>query len=164
MVMDMIFNHCGSYHWWMNDLPFKDWLNHQEGYVQTTHNSFVIADIHAPASEKSAMTDGWFSEAMPDLNQRNPLLADYLIQNSIWWIEYARIDGIRHDTHPYVDFNFLSKWCKRVMEEYPISICRESWFTLPWWQADSRVNPSSTYLKTVMDFNLYKSLDRPFPI
>ncbi|MCK9627441.1 MAG: glycoside hydrolase family 13 protein [Bacteroidales bacterium] len=164
MVMDMIFNHCGSYHWWMNDLPFKDWLNHQEGYVQTTHNSFVIADIHAPASEKSAMTDGWFSEAMPDLNQRNPLLADYLIQNSIWWIEYARIDGIRHDTHPYVDFNFLSKWCKRVMEEYPdFNIVGESWFTLPWWQADSRVNPSSTYLKTVMDFNLYKSMEQTFP-
>ncbi|MDD3033335.1 MAG: glycoside hydrolase family 13 protein [Bacteroidales bacterium] len=165
MVMDMIFNHCGSYHWWMNDLPCEDWLNHHDGYVQTTHNSFAVADIHAPKSEKMAMTDGWFVESMPDLNQRNPLLADYLIQNSIWWIEYARIDGIRHDTHPYTDFEFLSKWCKRVMEEYPsFNIMGESWYTLPWWQTKSKVNPDETHLKTIMDFNLYNTLSKTFPV
>ena len=165
MVMDMIFNHCGSYHWWMKDLPCDDWLNHQGGYVQSTHNSFAISDIHAPKSEKMAMTDGWFVESMPDLNQRNPLLSDYLIQNSIWWIEYARIDGIRHDTHPYADFGFLSKWCKRVMDEYPdFNIVGESWYTLPWWQTDSKVNPDETHLKTIMDFNLFNSLNKTFPI
>lgn len=165
MVMDMIFNHCGSNHWWMNDLPCDDWLNHQDGYVQTTHNSFAIADIHAPESEKRAMTDGWFVESMPDLNQRNALLSDYLIQNSIWWIEYARIDGIRHDTHPYADFEFLSKWCKRVMDEYPgFNIVGESWYTLPWWQKNSKLNPNETYLNSVMDFNLFNSLSKAFPI
>lgn len=163
MIMDMIFNHCGSYHWWMNDLPSDDWLNHQDGYVQTTHNSFAIADIHAPQSEKRAMTDGWFAESMPDLNQRNPLLADYLIQNSIWWIEYSRIDGIRHDTHTYTDFKFLAKWCKRVIDEYPgFNIVGESWYTLPWWQINSKVNPNNTYLKTVMDFKIFNSLNNVF--
>jgi glycosidase len=164
MVMDMIFNHCGSYHWWMKDLPFKDWLNHQEGFVPTTHNSFTIADIHAPESEKRAMTDGWFVESMPDLNQRNPFLADYLIQNSIWWIEYARIDGIRHDTHAYADFDFLARWCKRVQDEYPrFNIVGESWFTVPWWQNNSKVNPRETNLKTVMDFDLMMACAEAFP-
>jgi len=165
MVMDMIFNHCGSYHWWMKDLPCKDWLNHPDGFVPTTHNSFAVADIHAPQSEKDAMTDGWFVESMPDLNQRNPLLADYLIQNSIWWIEYARIDGIRHDTHAYVDFQFLSRWGKRVEDEYPdFNIVGESWYTLPWWQRNSKVNPEQTNLKTVMDFNLKNATSVAFPV
>jgi len=122
IVMDMIFNHCGSQHWWMDDLPAKDWLNNQDGFVETTHNLFTVMDIHAPPSEVAAMTDGWFVSSMPDLNQRNRLLADYLIQNSIWWVEYARIDGIRHDTHPYVDFDFLSRWCKRLEESSTIRI------------------------------------------
>ncbi len=164
MVMDMIFNHCGSYHWWMKNLPCNDWLNHQDGFVSTSHNSFAVADIHAPESEKRAMTDGWFVEAMPDLNQRNPLLADYLIQNSIWWIEYSQIDGIRHDTHPYADFDFLSEWCRRVTEEYPnFNIVGESWYTLPWWQQKSKVNPRETNLKTVMDFNLMLACADAFP-
>jgi glycosidase len=164
MVMDMIFNHCGSYHWWMKDLPDKDWLNHQEGFVPTTHNNFAIADTHAPLSEKRAMTDSWFVESMPDLNQRNPLLADYLIQNSIWWIEYARIDGIRHDTHPYVDFDFLARWCKRVESEYPhFNIVGEAWYSLPWWQHNSKVNPKETNLKTIMDFTMMLTCADAFP-
>ncbi|MDR0231998.1 MAG: cyclomaltodextrinase N-terminal domain-containing protein, partial [Dysgonamonadaceae bacterium] len=89
MVMDMIYNHCGSNHWWIGNFPTNDWLNHQDGFVPTTHNLYTIMDPHAPQSEIAAMTDGWFVPSMPDLNQRNQLLADYLIQNSIWWIEYA---------------------------------------------------------------------------
>jgi glycosidase len=159
IVMDMIYNHCGILHWWMKDLPYKDWLNYQEGFVPTTHNLFAIADVHAPQSEIDAMTKGWFVPAMPDLNQKNTVLATYLIQNSIWWIEYARIDGIRHDTHPYADYDFLSRWCKTVFEEYPgFNIVGESWYAgsapLAWWQADSKVSGKQSHLKTVMDFNL----------
>ncbi|MDR2804591.1 MAG: glycoside hydrolase family 13 protein [Dysgonamonadaceae bacterium] len=169
IVMDMIYNHCGNQHWWMNDLPCKDWLNHQEGFVPTTHNLYAVMDPHAPPSEALAMTDGWFVPAMPDLNQRNPLLADYLIQNSIWWIEYARIDGIRHDTHPYADFDFLSRWCKAVFDEYPaFNIVGESWYAngapLAWWQAGSKVNHRQSHLKTVMDFNLMIAVNRSFSI
>ena len=169
IVMDMIFNHCGGQHWWMKDLPGKDWINHSDAYVPTTHNLFTVMDIHAPQSEIDAMTDGWFVPSMPDMNQRNPLLADYLIQNSIWWIEYSRIDGIRHDTHPYVDFDFLAKWSKRVMEEYPnINIVGESWYAagapLAWWQRNSKINKKQTNLKTIMDFNLMTAYNQIFDI
>jgi len=169
IVMDMIFNHCGSQHWWMDDLPAKDWLNNQDGFVETTHNLFTVMDIHAPPSEVAAMTDGWFVSSMPDLNQRNRLLADYLIQNSIWWVEYARIDGIRHDTHPYVDFDFLSRWCKRLEEEYPsLNLVGEAWYAggapLAWWQRNSKVNPQQTHLKTIMDFNLTTVYNQAFDI
>ncbi|GHT14852.1 alpha-amylase [Bacteroidia bacterium] len=169
VVMDMIYNHCGSSHWWMNDFPGKDWLNHQNGFVPTTHNLYAAVDIHAPQSEIDGLTTGWFVEAMPDLNQKNPHLATYLIQNSIWWIEYARIDGIRHDTHPYVDFDFLSKWCKRVMDEYPdFNMVGESWYTqsapLAWWQRNSKVSGKQSNLKTVMDFNLMNTSNAAFAV
>jgi len=169
MVMDMIYNHCGSNHWWIGNFPTNDWLNHQDGFVPTTHNLYTIMDPHAPQSEIAAMTDGWFVPSMPDLNQRNQLLADYLIQNSIWWIEYARIDGIRHDTHPYADFDFLSRWCKRVIEEYPnFNIVGESWYgngaPLAWWQRNSKLNERQTNLKTVMDFNLMGACNEAFAI
>ena len=169
MVMDMVFNHCGSGHWWMSDLPCKDWLNHQDGFVLTTHNLYSVMDIHAPQSEIDAMTDGWFEPRMPDLNQRNRLLADYLIQNSIWWIEYARIDGIRHDTHPYADFDFLAKWNQRVLEEYPdFNIVGEAMYMngipLAWWQRNSKINDRQTNLKTVMDFNLMAAYNQAFDI
>ena len=169
VVMDMIYNHCGSYHWWMGNFPCEDWLNHQDGFVPTTHNLYSVMDVHAPPSEVAAMTDGWFVPAMPDLNQRNPLMADYLIQNSIWWIEYARIDGIRHDTHPYADLDFLSQWCKRVEEEYPdFNIVGESWYAngapLAWWQHNSKLNKQQTNLKTIMDFNLMGACNEAFAI
>jgi glycosidase len=159
VVMDMIYNHCGSSHWWMGDFPCKDWLNYQDGFVPTNHHLYAAVDIHAPQSEVAGLTDGWFVEAMPDLNQKNPLLATYLIQNSIWWIEYARIDGIRHDTHPYVDYDFLSKWCKAVLDEYPgFNMVGESWYLnsapLAWWQRNSKVSGKQSNLKTTMDFNL----------
>ncbi|MDR3338558.1 MAG: glycoside hydrolase family 13 protein [Candidatus Symbiothrix sp.] len=168
-VMDMIFNHCGSSHWWINDFPCKDWLNHQDGFVPTSHNLYAVADIHAPQSEVKKLTEGWFVPGMPDLNQRNPLLADYLIQNSIWWIEYARIDGIRHDTHPYADFDFLAKWCKAVENEYPsFNIVGESWYinsaSLAWWQKNAKTGNRQSNLKTTMDFNLMNACNEAFPV
>ena len=169
VVMDMIFNHCGSRHWWVGDFPDKDWLNHQSGFVPTTHDLYAVMDIHAPRSEVAAMTDGWFVPAMPDLNQRNKLLADYLIQNSIWWVEYARIDGIRHDTHPYADFDFLAQWNRRLEEEFPgLNMVGEAWYVssapLAWWQRSSKVNEKQTHLKTVMDFNLMTAYNQAFNI
>ena len=161
VVMDMIFNHCGSGHWWMSDLPTDDWLNFNNTFVGTSHNKWTAVDPHAAPSERKLFTDGWFNSGMPDLNQRNPLVADYLIQNCIWWIEYARIDGVRQDTHPYMDPIFGARWCKETLEEYPdFNITGETWYPLgsgfpAWWQHDSPLNPAyNSYLKTVMDFNL----------
>ena len=169
MVMDMIYNHCGSLHWWMNNLPFRNWLNHPETFVPTTHNLYAVMDIHAPQSEIDATTDGWFVKAMPDLNQRNAHLATYLIQNSIWWIEYAQIDGVRHDTHPYADFDFLSRWCRAIFEEYPdFNLVGESWYIdnapLAWWQNGSKLNDKQTSLKTIMDFKLMNVCAQAFAV
>lgn len=159
VVMDMIFNHCGSSHWWMKDMPSADWLNNADNFVQTTHYKWTLMDIHAPDSEKDVLVNGWFSRGMPDLNQKNRHLATYLIQNSIWWIEYARIDGIRQDTHPYADYDFMARWCKAVEEEYPnFNIVGEAWYpkitASAWWQRNSANNRSNSNLKTVMDFDL----------
>lgn len=160
VVMDMIFNHCGSAHWWMEDLPTSDWLNVNNEFVQTNHQKWTAVDPHAAPSERSGFTDGWFNRGMPDLNQRNPLLATYLIQSSIWWIEYARIDGIRQDTHPYMDLQFGADWCNAVLTEYPdFNIVGETWYPVgsgfpARWQRGSKLNPVDTGLKTVMDFNL----------
>lgn len=168
VVMDMIFNHCGSGHWWMNDLPTEDWLNGHNSFVQTNHQKWTTVDPHAAPSERAGFTDGWFNSGMPDLNQKNPLVARYLIQNSMWWIEYARIDGVRQDTHPYMDFDFGAQWCRETFEEYPnFNITGETWFPVgsgfpAWWQAGSRLNTSNSNLKTVMDFNLAFIVDSAF--
>lgn len=160
VVMDMIFNHSGSEHVWKKDMPFSDWFNYGGKYVQTNHDKFVSFDPYASDYDKKLMFDGWFVEAMPDLNQRNPHLARYLIQNSIWWIEYAGIDGIRQDTHPYADADMMSEWCKELMAEYPnFNIVGESWINyqpgIVYWQAGSKLNErGNSYLKTVMDFPL----------
>lgn len=159
MVMDMVFNHCGSSHWWMNDLPSKDWINNDGVFLQTNHATVSVMDIHAAPTEKNTFLNGWFTRGMPDLNQRNRHLATYLIQNSIWWIEYARIDGIRQDTYSYLDYDFLARWCKEVNDEYPdFNIVGETWYnkaTAPaWWQQHSALSKHNSYLKTAMDFSL----------
>jgi glycosidase len=160
VVMDMIFNHSGSGHFWMTDLPTNDWYNFNNTYVQTNHSKWTVVDVHASESERKNFVDGWFTRGMPDLNQRNRHVATYLIQNSIWWIENTRIDGIRQDTHPYADYDFMSRWCKEVTNEYPdFNIVGESWYPsgpgfTAWWQQNSKVSKSNSNLKTVMDFNL----------
>lgn len=167
VVMDMIFNHSGSSHWWLKDFPSSDWLNNQDHFVQTNHFKWTLMDVHAPQSEKDILVNGWFGRGMPDLNQRNRHLARYLIQNSIWWIEYARIDGIRQDTHPYADYDFMATWCKEVEEEYPdFNIVGEAWYprgtASAWWQRDSKMNASNSRLKTVMDFDLTFTCQKAF--
>lgn len=160
VVMDMIFNHCGSSHWWMKDLPSKDWLNDYEKYGNTTHYKWTLMDIHAPKSELDKMVKGWFSRGMPDLNQRNRHVARYLIQNCLWWIEYSRMDGIRQDTHPYADYDFMAQWCKEIEEEYPdFNIVGEGWYpritASAWWQRNSvNNNLGNSNLNTVMDFEM----------
>lgn len=167
VVMDIIYNHCGSHHWWMRNFPTSDWLNHQDGFVPTSHNLFAVMDPHVPESELESLEKGWFVPEMPDMNQQNRLLADYLIQNSIWWIEYARIDGIRHDTHPYVDYDFLARWCERIDMEYPdFNIVGESWYVTPaplaWWQSNTKLNNENSHLKTTMDFAFMDACDKAF--
>ena len=159
MVMDMVFNHCGSSHWWMEDLPFKNWINNDGVFLQTNHATVSIMDVHAAPSDRNNFLNGWFTRGMPDLNQTNAHLATYLIQNSIWWIEYAQIDGIRQDTYSYMDFDFLARWNKEVNEEYPnFTIVGETWYkkstSSAWWQAKSMLSKKNPALEMPMDFSL----------
>lgn len=160
VVMDMIFNHCGSEHFFFKDRPSKDWFNFPDGYVQTTYKTTTQFDPYRSDYDTKMSADGWFVEPMPDLNQRNPHVAKYLIQNSIWWIEYSGLDGIRQDTHPYADYDMMSQWCKEVTEEYPdFNIVGEVWYhnnvAVAFWQKDSKLAyPRNSHLRCVMDFPL----------
>ncbi len=168
VVMDMIFNHCGSENYLFKDKPQDDWFNFRSNYVQTSFKTASVMDIHASDYEKAIATDGWFTQVMPDLNQRNRHVARYLIQSSIWWIEYAGINGIRQDTHPYADYDFMSNWCKEVLEEYPhFNIVGETWLNsnvlVSYWQKDSKLAfPKNSNLPTVMDFPLTDLMSKAF--
>ncbi len=117
-------------------------------------------DPNASEADRRAMADGWFVPSMPDLNQRNPFMAKYLIQNSIWWIEYVGLEGIRQDTWPYPDKDMMAEWTKKVLEEYPhFNIVGEEWSLNPaivsYWQK-GKIN-SDGYrcdLPSLMDFPL----------
>jgi len=170
LIMDQVANHCGLEHWWMKDLPFKDWINHQKYYEEhidnwegieniiTNHRRTTNQDLYASKIDKHKMNVGWFVSAMPDLNQRNPFMAQYTIQNSIWWIETVNLSGIRQDTYPYPDKDFMSRWAGDIMNEYPhFSIVGEEWSYNPllvgYWQdgANNRDGYKSN-LKSPMDF------------
>lgn len=160
VVMDMIFNHSGYYHHWNGDRPTKDWFNYPDSFVQTNYRLSTLHDPYVSDYDKKRTVDGWFVEAMPDLNQRNRHLMKYLTQNSIWWIESSKIDGIRMDTHPYADFDAMAQWIRDVEREYPsFNIVGECWYGNEggeaFWQKGSKVNPyGDPELPTVMDFVL----------
>ena len=174
VVMDMIFNHCGSAHPWVKDMPSKDWLNCPEWlnggrdsdkYVQTSYKLTPVLDPYASKVDLHETVDGWFVKSMPDLNQRNPHLMTYLIQNSEWWIETVGIDGIRMDTYPYADREGMARWMKALNDEYPnFNTVGETWVTEPAytaaWQKDSPLSEVNSNLKTVMDFSFFDRINQ----
>lgn len=168
VVMDMIFNHCGSENPLFRDMPGEDWFHHGSHYVQTTFKTATQMDPHTPQSEREQALNGWFVETMPDFNQANPHVMTYLIQNSIFWVEYAGIDGVRQDTHPFADLEAMGKWCDAMLREYPdFNIVGETWFTRPsqiaFWQRGSRLaRPLDSRLPTVMDFPLMLAAAKAF--
>lgn len=159
IIMDIIVNHCGHFHWWMEDPPFPNWINNQEGeYQQTNHRKTTLLDPYASTSDRRIMTEGWFVPTMPDLNQRNKFMSTYLIQNSIWWIEYADLAGIRQDTYSYPFREFMTDWTCAIKDEYPnFNIVGEEWVDdasiISYWQED-KVNSDgySSCLPSLMDF------------
>ena len=177
VVMDMIFNHCGFDHPWVKDMPSADWFNapewlkdNPEGktnaqYLQTSYKLTPVMDPYASEIDKRETVEGWFVPTMPDLNQRNPHVISYLIQNSIWWIETVGIDGIRMDTYPYADADAMALWMKTLDREYPnFNTVGETWVTEPAytaaWQKDSKLSARNSYLKTVMDFSFFDKLSQ----
>ena len=188
VVMDMIFNHCGFEHPWVKDMPTKDWLNapewlseeqdsgrdrvtgfgeskHESHYLQTSYKLTPVLDPYVAQVDLRETTEGWFVPSMPDLNQRNPHLMRYLIQNSIWWIETVGIDGIRMDTYPYAFREPMAQWMKELDQEYPnFNTVGETWVTEPAytaaWQKDSKLSSLNSNLKTVMDFSFFDKLSQ----
>lgn len=173
VVMDMIFNHCGSEHIWMKKFPSTDWFNHQAEFeadgsvVNTSHRKATLHDPYGSKKDYDRMVNGWFTRGMPDLNQLNRHLMNYLIQNSIFWIEDSHIDGIRMDTYPYADKDAMARWVDEVEREYPhFNIVGECWYgndsANSFWQRDSKVNGTDPRLKTVMDFTFATRGNRYF--
>lgn len=164
LIMDVVLNHVGSEHWWMRDPPTPDWFNRADRYRETTHRRTTVQDPYAAPADRAAFVEGWFAPSMPDLNQRNPHLATYLIQNTLWWIESAGLSGIREDTFGYADADFLTDWARAVMEEYPgFSMVGEEWSANPaivaHWQR-GRANPGGhvPHMTSMMDFPLHIAL------
>ncbi len=176
LIMDQVANHCGLEHWWMKDLPFEDWVNNQKNYednienwnnktnINSTHRRTTNQDSYASESDRKGNNEGWFVSTMPDLNQKNPYLAKYIIQNSIWWIETLGLGGIRQDTYPYPDKQFMSDWAGAIMHEYPnFSIVGEEWSYNPllvgYWQKGAKNKDGyESNLKSTMDFPMQKAI------
>ena len=176
LIMDQVANHCGLQHWWMKDLPFKDWVNYQKLYEDnkenwdwkttktSNHRRTTNQDPYASNNDNQEMTNGWFVSDMPDLNQRNPFMANYITQNSIWWIETLGLGGIRQDTYPYPDKEFMSNWASAIMTEYPnFSIVGEEWSYNPlliayWQEGHENYDKYDSNLKSTMDFAMQKNI------
>ena len=170
LVMDQVANHCGLEHWWMKDLPFNDWVNLQDNYeknednwtnevtINSNHRRTTNQDSYASKYDSNGNSLGWFVATMPDLNQRNPFMAKYITQNSIWWIETAQLDGIRQDTYPYPDKEFMSDWAGAIMTEYPnFTIVGEEWSYNPlligyWQDGANNKDGYDSNLRSTMDF------------
>ena len=165
IIMDHVSNHIGINHWWMKDLPFADWINGTpENHLPANHNKMTFPDPHSPGEAVDLTWNGWFTDYMPDLNQANPYLKRYLIQNTIWWIEYLGLDGIREDTYPYCNQYYLSDWANAILDEYPtLNIVGEIWTGESAYLAAYQQNNKfgvhvNSYLPCVTDFALSDAL------
>lgn len=172
VVMDIVHNHCGLMHWVIQDLPMQDWIHQFPEFTRTNYSTYSLMDPYASNAEKNLMSNGWFDTQMPDLNQSNPFVANYLIQNTIWWIEFAQIDGIRLDTYPYSDLQFLIQWKQALDLEYPgFGVFGEVWVNdvsvQSYFAGNSKLNTGyNSLLNGMTDFSLYyatlRALKEPF--
>jgi neopullulanase len=160
VVMDQIFNHCGSAHWWMTDLPSANWIN-DTAIGRTNYNNACVSDPHGSIYDRTKHSRGYFDLNMPDLNQANPILATYMIQQSIWWVEFANLDALRIDTYPFSDKNFMAAWRLRMAEEYPnLFVVGEVWmdnvaYEAYWNSAMGNADGYDSHLNSITDYPLY---------
>lgn len=167
-IKDMVFNHCGHKHWWMNDLPAPDWINQWPVFTRTSYRMTTLVDPHASMSDRDIMVKGWFDTNMPDLNQHNRLLATYLIQNTVWWIEFSGIHSIRMDTQPYSERDFMAEWGRYIQEEYPnFRIIGEAWVGIPamvsyYQEGKQNHDGYNSNIPSLFDFPLYDAIRDAF--
>jgi len=168
IIQDMVFNHLGTNYFWKDDLPMQDWYNEWPEFTRSNYRGGAVNDPHVSDYDFDKMVKGWFDVTMADLNQKNPLMANYLIQNSIWWIEYLGLDGIRQDTYPYPDKEFMAEWMRRVLEEYPdYNVVGEVWLSYPqavayWLENDVNADGYHSNLTNVFDFPLMYAISKAF--
>lgn len=168
VIKDMVFNHFGNNHWWMKDLPMKDWVNQWPEYTRSNFRAGTLLDPYSSEADKKQMLNGWFDKMMADFNQTNPFVAKYLIQNSIWWVEYAGLDGIRMDTYPYSDKKFMTHWMQQLRDEYPnFSVVGEAWLNSApqvayWMESDRNRDGYNSNLNFVFDFPLKYAIGSAF--
>ena len=166
MVMDVIYNHWGSEHLLFKELPDSNWIHWFDTFTKTNYRAETLMDPYASSSDKNLMSNGWFDKHMPDLNQQNPTLSNYLIQNSIWWIEYAGIDAFRIDTYSYPDQVFMKKLNNAIKQEYPdFVLFGETWVqsatVQSWFTEESKLSsPFNSELTSVTDFQLYFAITK----
>lgn len=168
VFMDFVPNHCGSEHWWMNDLPFKNWINTFPKYTQSNFAMSTHADPYASKSDYERLITGWFDKTMPDMNLNNEFVLTYLTQNAIWWIEWAGLSGLRIDTYPYSEKHKISKLTEDILKVYPnLTILAESWFISPqevayWESGANNLDGYNSYVTNVMDFPLQDAISKAF--
>jgi len=166
IIQDFVFNHCGSEHWFMHDMPTPDWFHNRKQFGYTNNRAAVLFDIHASNYDKDSMSNGWFVPTMPDFNQQNKFVENYLTQNSIWWTEIASLNGIRMDTQPYADKEMMSRWAKRMLDEYPnFNIVGEAWQQTPlhtyYWQKDAKnYDGYNSNFPAIFDFPLMFAINK----
>ncbi|MCG2583721.1 glycoside hydrolase family 13 protein [Massilia sp. TS11] len=164
LIQDIVLSHLGSQHWWLKDLPMPDWLNNPNKFTPTAHHRAANQDPYRAQADYDNFTRGWFVETMPDMNQSNPFVATYQIQNSLWWIEYAGLSGLRLDTFGYSDSAFLTQYTKRVMDEYPnLTMVGEEWsrnpvFVSHWQTGKQNFDGYRSYMPSMMDFPMSETL------
>ena len=164
LIQDTVLSHIGTGHWWMKDLPTPDWVNHGDKFVATEHHRVAVQDPYAARADGDNFTHGWFSPNMPDMNQTNPLVANYLIQNNIWWIEYAGLSGLRIDTYSYSDGAFLSEYGRRILAEYPnLNMVGEEWHKQPavvsrWQKGKQNFDGYTGTVPSMMDFPMAEAM------
>ena len=170
VIKDEVPNHWSSKHWMIKDLPTQTWIHQFPEFTRSSYRTSTQMDPNKSEKDKRASEDGWFDTSMPDLNQSNPLVLNYLVQNTIWWVEFAELDGLRVDTYSYNDKDAIAKWTKEIMEEYPnFNMVGEVWMhdqaQISYWQKDSPIGALQSYnsnLPSVMDFTLHDAFTQAF--
>jgi glycosidase len=170
LIKDYVTNHWGAEHWMFKDLPTYDWFHQFPGFAQSNYRMTTQFDTNASQIDSKYCMDGWFVPSMPDLNQSNPLVLNYITQNAIWWIEYADLGGFRVDTYSYNDKEGIAKWTKAITDEYPhFNIVAEVWMhdqaQISYWQKDSPISAIQSYnshVPSVMDFTLHDTFGNVF--
>jgi glycosidase len=161
-ILDLVFNHLGDGHWLYTDKPFDTAVHEFKNFTRTNYRANTLMDPYASALDKRTFTEGWFDHRMPDINNDNPIVAKYMTQNTIWWIETSKADGIRIDTYAYPEQGFMQAWYKAIITEYPtLSVFGEIWehavplqtYFIP------KEKPVTENMQNVLDFQFCFAID-----